>query len=248
MTLSISDPGLQECPNKYYQVEIIATVNNGTMPYTYNWDASTDNDSIINFTVSNPGQLVSLNVIDDCQNQIPASINIAYQIYTPMVVNALPVDSVCVGETRELNATATDGIPPLSYSWNDGTNSYSGEPTMYSSLISGINNVVLTVTDKCGIQELSNVDVLVIPCNIVTPNVFTPNGDAFNQTLVFENLEFFPENNITIFNRWGNKIYEKENYQNDWDGNGAAVGTYYYIINLNNVDNKTHKGTFTILK
>ncbi|PAM96066.1 hypothetical protein B4N84_04290, partial [Flavobacterium sp. IR1] len=47
---------------------------------------------------------------------------------------------------------------------------------------------------------------------------------------------------LQVFNRWGNKVYEAKNYQNDWDGtsnssvtgsNQLPAGTYYYIININ---------------
>ena len=245
MTLSLTDSISLPCPNKSYDVEVIATLANGTMPYAYSWNASSDNDNTINFTV-NANQTVSLTVTDVCLNQIPADMYISYDLYIPMVVRILPIDSVCVGETIELPSDASEGIPPYSYSWTDGVNSYTGNPATYSSLIAGINNVVLTVTDDCNMQQSSNVDVLVIACNIVTPNVFTPNGDSFNETLVFENLEFFPNNRLVIFNRWGNKILEQDGYKNDWNGNGAPAGTYYYVIDLNNSENKTHKGTFTI--
>jgi len=44
------------------------------------------------------------------------------------------------------------------------------------------------------------------------------------------------------------KIFEQDNYQNDWNGDNASQGTYFYVLELNNSDNTIHKGTFTLLK
>ncbi|MBL4668183.1 MAG: gliding motility-associated C-terminal domain-containing protein, partial [Flavobacteriales bacterium] len=82
---------------------------------------------------------------------------------------------------------------------------------------------------------------------IIIPNVITPNNDGFNDFLTFTNLEFHPGNTLVVFNRRGGKIFEKENYNNDWDGGGHAVGTYYFILTVADLD-KPIKGTLTILE
>ncbi|MBC7391358.1 MAG: gliding motility-associated C-terminal domain-containing protein, partial [Opitutaceae bacterium] len=63
-------------------------------------------------------------------------------------------------------------------------------------------------------------------------NIFTPNGDGHNDFLFFKNLHFYPGNTLHVFNRWGNKVYNRENYANDWDGGGLPAGTYFYILDL----------------
>ncbi|PWJ45034.1 Ig-like domain-containing protein [Sediminitomix flava] len=67
------------------------------------------------------------------------------------------------------------------------------------------------------------------------PNVFTPNQDGYNDTFSIDNLEGHYLNEMVIFNRWGQEIYRKGNYNNDWDGynqlgNPLPGGTYYYIF------------------
>ncbi len=249
MTLDITDDRELLCENLQYDVDIASTVTNGSTPYTYDWGSSSANttSSITIEDIINPGQIVSLTVTDGCGSMVTESMNITFRPYTDMVINALPVDSVCVGEEINLPATATDGIAPFSFSWNDGVNSYTGNPALYTSLIAGINNVVLNVSDQCKTTSTS-VDVLVIPCAVNIPNVITPNGDLYNDFLVFENLEYFPENRLQVFNRWGKKIYEKEGYKNDWYGGDFSAGTYFFILELNNFDKTLHKGTFTLLK
>ena len=84
--------------------------------------------------------------------------------------------------------------------------------------------------------------------NIVMPNVFTPNGDNVNETLKFKNLEFFSTNNLTILNRWGTKVFEKDSYKNDWNGSGVVDGTYFYILSVPGATPNIYKGFFQMIR
>jgi gliding motility-associated-like protein len=68
----------------------------------------------------------------------------------------------------------------------------------------------------------------------------TPDGDGKNETLIFDYLDQYPDNNIVIFNRWGQRVYDAKPYQNDWagtyKGKPLPAGTYYYILNLSGKD------------
>ena len=70
------------------------------------------------------------------------------------------------------------------------------------------------------------------------PNGITPNGDGANDALEIPCLEDdnFPGNHIAIFNRWGDKVYEKTNYTNDWGGTYRGrqlpAGTYFFILEI----------------
>jgi gliding motility-associated-like protein len=80
------------------------------------------------------------------------------------------------------------------------------------------------------------------PCLLTVFNGFTPDGDGLNDNWVIENIENFPNNSVSIFNRWGNKIWSTSNYDNVsnvWNGKtqgGATLtsGTYFYIIEIDN--------------
>lgn len=82
------------------------------------------------------------------------------------------------------------------------------------------------------------------------PNVFTPNGDGINDTFEITGLSDYPDNELTIFNRWGNTIYHKQGYLNDWTGNGLNEGTYYYVLQVkdNSGQSETYKGYLTLLR
>ncbi|MBA7541119.1 hypothetical protein ES705_33426 [subsurface metagenome] len=75
----------------------------------------------------------------------------------------------------------------------------------------------------------------------------SPNGDGMNDTWIIHGIENYPDNNVKIYNRWGNLIFEIDNYDNTlnmWDGSvnrgmnlGKKVsnGTYFYILELKEI-------------
>lgn len=89
------------------------------------------------------------------------------------------------------------------------------------------------------------------------PNAITPNGDGANDELIFDILEnaidFWPDNELVIFNRWGDIVYSAKPYANNWRGLTDAGeelpdGTYYYILRLDIPNGVIYKGDITILK
>lgn len=88
-------------------------------------------------------------------------------------------------------------------------------------------------------------------------NAITPNGDGLNEQLVFDELlvnpEQYPDNELIIFNRWGDIIYQARPYNNTWDGtndtgNNLPEGTYYYILRLNISEGIIIRGDVTIVR
>lgn len=81
------------------------------------------------------------------------------------------------------------------------------------------------------------------------PNVITPNGDGKNDYFEIKALESYTQNELTIFNRWGNMVYNSAPYHNNWDGHGLNEGTYYYALRVF-MQGKWHsfKGYITLLR
>ncbi|MAT53260.1 MAG: hypothetical protein CMN32_02185 [Saprospirales bacterium] len=84
------------------------------------------------------------------------------------------------------------------------------------------------------------------------PNLITPNGDGENETFFIPCIEAFPGSRLTIYNRYGNKIYDTENYQNDWQGTykGKPLpdGTYFYQLTFNDDTRTAVQGYVVVLR
>lgn len=99
---------------------------------------------------------------------------------------------------------------------------------------------VVEITDQNGCVTVDSMVVLVAndPLSSITAvNMITPNGDGKNDFLEFRGAEKFGPNTLKIYNRWGNLVYQKVNYQNDDDrfdgmykGQPLPAGNYYYVI------------------
>ena len=75
---------------------------------------------------------------------------------------------------------------------------------------------------------------------LVVYNAVSPNGDGLNDFLRILNIEYFPENKFSLFNRWGDLVFEMEGYDNAervFRGRSSVsgekelpTGTYFYVI------------------
>ncbi|SHG81512.1 T9SS type B sorting domain-containing protein, partial [Flagellimonas flava] len=100
-----------------------------------------------------------------------------------------------------------------------------------------------------------SVQVNVSPCE--TPgtlcNIFSPNnGDGINDTLVLVNHQDFPNNNLQVFDRYGNSVFEMQGYDSSWDGTRSGgdlpKGTYFYVLDLRGDGSEIIKGWIQIIR
>lgn len=85
-------------------------------------------------------------------------------------------------------------------------------------------------------------------CSDIIPNVFSPNADGINDVLRFTTCNKIT--NTTIYNRWGNLVFNTENQNYWWDGKTTSGepcmdGTYFYIIQTKE---KTYKGFIQLIR
>ncbi len=107
-------------------------------------------------------------------------------------------------------------------------------------------------------EPSDNVPTILTVSNVTLfiPQGFSPDGDGKNETFIIKGLPDVSENELTIFNRWGNKVYQNTNYDNSWDGranmgvgtgnNKLPQGTYYYILDIKSDDQKPYTGFIVI--
>ncbi len=82
--------------------------------------------------------------------------------------------------------------------------------------------------------------------------VLNTNWNCKNDALTIPCTQNFPNNELIVFNRWGDKVFSIVGYQNDWEGtyngNDLPAGTYYYIFKLDTDDADPAQGFFTIMR
>lgn len=125
---------------------------------------------------------------------------------------------------------------------NSGSVCYSGGEAIVTTL--STSDGVFYITQ--GFQQPEKQEA--INLNIINGIV---HDDPDNNRFVVEGLEKYPNNSVTILNRWGNIVHEASPYQNDWDGthdgNQLPAATYYYILFLDDAKTKEIHGNVYIL-
>jgi gliding motility-associated-like protein len=89
----------------------------------------------------------------------------------------------------------------------------------------------------CALERIARVP---LDRDIFIPNIFTPNGDESNDVFFIRNLPIGESNiKLIITSRWGKEVYNTKSYQNDWHGEGAADGIYFYRLQIGSAEPKT---------
>ncbi len=159
-------------------------------------------------------------------------------IPTPSLAN-VPLDFLDISSIYAGNAST--------WLWNFGDNTTSNlQNPSHTYTVPGPYTVCLTVTTNNGCVDSVCRIIEVIAPDVIVPNVVTPNGDAMNDNLGFQYLEFFAENRLEVYNRWGNLIFSKDGYMNDWSPSKFSNGTYYYVLVVDGLK-KTYAGFFEVL-
>jgi gliding motility-associated-like protein len=168
-------------------------------------------------------------------------------IYEQLIIDAGADDTIFTNTSSLLSVDIENGSGNYFYSWEPkdlvlDPNSNSTETIELFSDV-GFEIFVRDAETGCTATDFVTVYVEDETDKLVGfYNGFTPNNDGVNDTWFIEGIEKFPNNEVMIFNRWGDKIIELRNYDNKnivWNGTnqrGAKVsdGTYYYIVTLNN--------------
>ena len=256
-TLAIAvQPDAPVCLGAPLTFSIASVTNAGPAP-AYQWqvngnDVAGASGPVFTSTTLRAGQTVTLRLrtTDACSQAVTVVSNgVVVRIQPPVVVNAGPDKEILVGTSVMLEGTA-DGTYPVTWTPAVGL-TFPGSPLQ--PLAAPL--VTTTYTLSAGVGGCASSDqvtVTVLP-PIRIPNAFTPNGDGRDDTWQIEFIEQFPDNTVSVFNRWGNRIFSAEHYSraNEWRGdiNGqpAPVGTYYYVVVTKGPLGRSYSGSITVL-
>ncbi len=226
-------------PDTCSETSLLLDANPGT-GYIYNWSTGATSQTL---NVNTSGlYFVSVQSGPGSPCYDYDTINI--KVIPHPILDLGPDTSICIQRSIDLFGVQPNESSEFTYLWTpDGfttsniTFSPNGVPGPH--IVSVTKTGCVSVTDQIVVTGKL--------CNVTVPNVFTPNSDGFNDKFVIEGLEEYPNSKLLIFNRWGKKILEDSNYQNNWDGDGHSDGVYYFIISFPDYL-ETINGTVTILK
>ena len=131
--------------------------------------------------------------------------------------------------------------------WIGGNDSTLSGPNVEYTLHSpGSHTITLVVTTSEGCMDTVQVQFVIQPGDVIPYNVFSPNGDGSNDFFVFDNVQYY-NNHLAVYNRWGQLVYETNNYRNNWRATDVPEGTYFYVLKLPDED-REYTGHVTILR
>jgi gliding motility-associated-like protein len=189
-------------------------------------------------------ELVRIQVFDDAGCTAFDSVQVTS---FPVPVVDLGNDTTLCGET---SLVLDAGNPGASYNWSTGAN------TQQIDVFPGEQIIWIEVTGGGSCTDMDT--IMIRPCspqeffaNIA--NTITPNKDGVNDTWRIDEVAAYPNVEIEIFDRWGTLVWKStRGYSVEWDGRSSKgrdmpMGSYYYVINLND-GSDVIQGTITIIR
>ena len=257
-TLAITvQPGGPVCLGAPLTFSILSVTDIGPTP-AYQWqvdgrDVAGATTPVFSTTTLRAGQTVTLRLSTATACGQPATVvsnGIVVQIQPPVVVNAGPDKDILAGSSVVLEGTA-DGTYPVTWTPALGL-TFPGNNPLRPLAAPEVTTTYTLSAGSGGCASSDDVTVTVHPA-IRIPNAFTPNGDGRDDTWQIEFIDQYPDNTVSVFNRWGSRIFSAENYSraNEWRGdiNGqpAPVGTYYYVVVTKGPLGRSYAGSITVL-
>ncbi|MEO8733008.1 MAG: choice-of-anchor L domain-containing protein, partial [Flavobacteriales bacterium] len=230
-------PNVQgQCQQSY----VIAPVQEGgTGSYGYLWSTG-DTTQAITVAV-NATTTFYVTVTDTCSVlPVTDSITVFIPVHPPLQLESeTPIKLHCDQDSILLTATYGGGYGDLDIHWGDSL-FVAGDQLWVPGEQDG--DYIVSVSDECqsSTSQLVHVDA---GCEVIIPNVITPNGDGSNDAFVIKGI-LGRENHVQIFNRWGISVLDVTNYTNNFQAKDLPDGVYFYNIQ---VLDKKYSGTLTVL-
>ncbi|MES2555705.1 MAG: gliding motility-associated C-terminal domain-containing protein [Bacteroidota bacterium] len=246
------------CPNGDAATVMSAQAFNGTINWTHDGNGTLlDSNTLFptyTASVADAGDTVMLQLIVSSPFVCPSQQ--ADTAWYSVIVNAIGntfveagnSETIGIGNSVDLSAT---GPAIIDWIWFPTTGL--SDPTIPDPTAEPVvtTTYILTGTDINGCMAMDSLTVTVeSDMNLMIANTVTPNDDHKNDTWIVDNIEFYPNTEVTIINREGTIVYENNSYDNSWGGTyeGKLLpdATYYYVLKFADSD-KVYKGAVTVL-
>ena len=224
----------------------------GPLVITHLGSNTTLNLQVNTVSVAHPSIFVSnepthVFIVEDpdngCSDTLYINVQEGGQPTTDTIYISVPLDgssTLCL-ETNELPGTPeliSNECPALML--NTQIVLTAGTCLDITGLSLGQDQACMVICDDLGICDSTIVIIEVVDTSkqLVIYNGFSPNEDGYNDFFKIKNIELYPDNTLTIFNRWGNRVFQKERYTNAqpwkaiYKNTHLPDGSYFYILEV----------------
>jgi gliding motility-associated-like protein len=208
----------------------IATASGGILPYTFQWDTKPFKTTSTATGLQAGIYTVSVTDANGCQDSEQDTVS---QPASGLIARITAKEDVpCPGDfTGKAIVSIAGGTQPYRYSW-DTYPLQSNETAV--GLGMGKYNATVTDFNSCSIIVSVAIEPIHEFCLLV-PEAFSPNGDGINDVWYINDVAYYPDIVITIYNRWNQMVWRSERgYPEPWDGRSnninLPVDSYHYII------------------
>lgn len=220
---------------------------NGVAPIHYDWQAIPE-------YIENKAYNLAPGIYEVIVSDNLCSDTIQFEIeefpYPTACFETIPTNSFEINSSIQF-INCSDG--ENNWVWNFGDNiiSYFENPT-HTYQLGGTYTIGLIVTNEIGCQDSTSKTIEIKNIDLFVPNSFTPNGDGINdQFIPIMNSVSSEEYSMTIYNRWGEIIFQTNDIHQGWDGMHQGVlvpinSSYSYFIRYTNENGKSFQKTGTI--
>jgi gliding motility-associated-like protein len=222
----------------------------GTNVVSYSWEPSRGlSASNIASPVASPIDTTTYTVTAANAN-CTTTASVVVNVLKKPFANAGPDKEILEGSSVQLDGfvKGTD----VSYTWS---------PTVYLSAANTVTpeaspprdtTYTLRVTSNKGCGTASDQITVRVFKKLVVPNAFSPNGDGINDLWIIKHISEYNNAEVSVFNRYGSTVFFRKGVYRPWDGtynkgNILPPGTYYYLIDLKNGQQK-YVGWLLIIK
>lgn len=254
------------CPDAC-EANIAAYVSGGLPPYQFLWNGS---ESVFDSVLSNAcGGNLLINVKDANLCELDTTFKVSVLDSAKVELVTSPDTIYMQNPVINFSFEADDSV--IDWEWDFGDNTQGSREKNPFHVFSAANNpnenngftVRLTTVTRSGCTKITSVFLDISELPIFIPNVFTPNeSDQINNYFVIakrtsddQSADKIPitteymKMELLVFDRWGRKVYENDDYRNEWDGDNLPEGTYYYRLNTYGYyKNESFKGAVSILR
>jgi gliding motility-associated-like protein len=209
---------------------IVSHVSGGTSPYNYYWSNGSQSANAVFLTAG----VYTVTVVDYHGCAVKDTVKISepdaltLDLNSPELIPGYNI-SYYMGNDGSVDLTVSGGVAPYWYAWSNGASTED-----ISNLSANAYTVLVKDANGCSASGTIGLDQ---PSTVAMPTAFSPNNDGHNDNFIVHGADDSSDNLLTIFNRWGNIVYQQQNYTDQWKGHNnkgeeLPDGTYFAIMEI----------------